>query len=287
MLVISTLVFVVVLAFLAVAIARSRRTDLNVERQVPWGNRFVVVAGIVVPCLILAAVFLVSLRDMAALSAPPQEPAVTIEVTARDWWWEVRYPGTEAIVANEIHIPAGESVRLRLLGDDVIHSFWVPRLQAKTDHIPGQVNTMWLQADEPGRYRGQCAEFCGLQHANMIFWVEADTPEEFDRWLAEQSEDAADPKETGAARGEEVFLTSSCAGCHTVRGTDAAGELGPDLTNLAGRDTIAAGVLDNTRDNLRRFIIDPQGIKPGNTMPPVEFSDDDLDALLDYLEQLD
>ena len=287
MLVISIIVFVVVLGFLGAAIERSRRKDLTVEREVPWGNRFVVLAGIVIPCLILAAVFLISLRDMAALSAPPQEPTVTIEVTARDWWWEVRYPETGAAVANEIHIPAGESVQLRLLGDDVIHSFWVPRLQAKTDHIPGQVNTLWLEADEPGRYRGQCAEFCGLQHANMIFWVEADPPEEFDRWLDENSQDATEPADPDAARGKQVFITSACAGCHTIRGTEAEGDLGPDLTHLADRDTIAAGVLDNTRDNLRRFITDPQGFKPGNTMPPVELTDDELEALLDYLGQLE
>ncbi len=287
MLAISSVVFVVVLAFIVAGIARSRRPGITVSQHVPWGNRFVVIAGIVLPSLILTAVFLISLRDMAALSSPPGDPVVTIEVTARDWWWEVRYPETGAVVANEIHIPAGEAVRLRLLGGDVIHSFWVPRLQAKTDHIPGQVNTMWLQADEPGRYRGQCAEFCGLQHANMIFWVEADPPGEFDRWLADNSADASEPENADAARGEEIFVNSACAGCHAIRGTEAAGDLGPDLTHLAGRDTIAAGVLDNTRDNLRRFIIDPQGVKPGNTMPPVELSEDEIETLLDYLGQLD
>ena len=287
LLAIATVVFVVVLGFLAVAVVRSRRTDLTISEQVPWGNRFVILSGIVAPCLILGVLFLVSLRDMAALSAPPREPTVTIEVVARDWWWEVRYPGTEAVTANEIHIPAGESVRLHLISGDVIHSFWVPRLQAKVDQVPGQENTLWIEADEPGRYRGQCAEFCGLQHANMIFWVEAQPPDEFEQWLADQSEPAGTTGDPSEALGEEVFLSSACAGCHTVRGTDATGDVGPDLTHLAGRQTIGSGVLPNSREDLRRFITDPQGVKPGITMPPVELSGDELEALLDYLEQLD
>lgn len=287
MLAISCAVFIVVLAFLTVAVVRSRRPTASIDRQVPWGNRFVIVAGIVVPCLILGVLFLISLRDMAALSAPPEKPTVTIEVDARDWWWEVRYPDADAVTANEIYIPAGESVRLRLLGSDVIHSFWVPRLQVKTDHIPGRVNTLWLKADEPGRYRGQCAEFCGIQHANMIFWVEAVPPAEFDSWLADQAEPAEEPTGDLAETGEEVFLRSACAGCHAVRGTEANAQVGPDLTHLAGRETIASGVLSNSRANLRRFIEDPQAVKPGIIMPPVELADEELGALLDYLEQLD
>ncbi|MGH2698966.1 MAG: cytochrome c oxidase subunit II [Actinomycetota bacterium] len=283
---ISCAVFVVVLAFLAAAVIRSRRPTGSIQRDVPWGNRFVIVAGIIIPCLILGALFVVSLRDMSALSAPPEEPTVTIEVVARVWWWEIRYPEAEAVTANEIYIPADESVQLRLLGTDVIHSFWVPRLQVKTDHIPDRVNTLWLKADEPGRYRGQCAEFCGIQHANMIFWVEALPRAEFDSWLAEQAEPAQEPT-GGAETGEEVFLRSACAGCHAVRGTEANAQVGPDLTHLAERETIVAGVLSNTRANLRRFIEDPQEVKPGIIMPPVELADEEMEALLDYLEQLD
>jgi cytochrome c oxidase subunit II len=283
---ISVAVFAVVVAFLAVAFLRghSKQPRLSEAR---WGGPFVVVSGIVAPSLILAGVFVVSLNDMMELSTPPQEPGLTIDVIGHDWWWEARYEDGGAVTANEIHIPTGESVQLRLTTDDVIHSFWVPQLQAKTDLISGEVNNMWIQADEPGRYRGQCAEFCGLQHANMIFFVVADEPNEFESWLANEASEAAEPTDAGARRGESVFLQSSCAGCHAVRGTEADSDLGPDLTHLAQRETIASGVLENTRSELAQWIIDPQSAKPGAIMPPTELSSADLDALLDYLEGLD
>ncbi|MGH2736523.1 MAG: cytochrome c oxidase subunit II [Actinomycetota bacterium] len=281
MLVISVIVFLIVLGFIAAGLVRGRRNCAPNEKS-RLGGTFVLLSGIVLPCLILGAVFLVSLRDMSVLSAPPDDPSLTIDVIAHDWWWEVRYPDTDAVTANEIHVPAGESVRLRLTTDDVIHSFWVPRLQAKTDHIPGTTTTMWLRADEPGRYRGQCAEFCGLQHANMIFWVEADPRPEFDEWLASQSE----PAQVTGGTGEETFTSLQCAGCHTVRGTEADAKVGPDLTHVMSRGTLLSGVLDNSRDGLERVILDPQGLKPGITMPPSDLSEDDLESLLDYLEQL-
>ena len=283
---ISVAVFAVVVAFLAVAFLRghSKQPRLSEAR---WGGPFVVVSGIVAPSLILAGVFVVSLNDMMELSTPPQEPGLTIDVIGHDWWWEARYEDGGAVTANEIHIPTGEAVQLRLTTDDVIHSFWVPQLQAKTDLISGEVNNMWIQADEPGRYRGQCAEFCGLQHANMIFYIVADEPNEFESWLANEASEAAEPANAGASRGESVFLQSSCAGCHAVRGTEADSDLGPDLTHLAQRETIASGVLDNTRSELAQWIIDPQSAKPGAIMPPTELSSADLNALLDYLESLD
>ncbi len=283
---ISLAVFAVVVAFLVVAYVRGRREQTQ-PTEARWGGPFVVVSGIVAPSLILAGVFVVSLNDMMALSSPPQQPGLTIDVIGHDWWWEARYEESGAVTANEIHIPTGESVQLRLTTDDVIHSFWVPQLQAKTDLISGEVNSMWLQADEPGRYRGQCAEFCGLQHANMIFYVVAEDPAEFEAWLANEAGEADDPSDAAVARGESVFLQSSCAGCHAVRGTEADSDLGPDLTHLAGRETIASGVLENTRSELAQWIIDPQGAKPGAIMPPTELSSAELDALLDYLESLD
>jgi cytochrome c oxidase subunit 2 len=169
----------------------------------------------------------------------------------------------------------------------VIHSFWVPELQAKADMVPGRANDSWIEADEPGRYRGQCAEFCGLQHAQMIFWVVADPPERFERWLAREAEPADTPREAGAARGRDVFLDQSCAGCHTISGTPARSPVGPDLTHLARRSTIASGVLPRTRADLALWITDPQRVKPGAVMPPTELSPADLDALLDYLDSLD
>lgn len=286
---ISIVVFVIVLALLAAAIVRGRNSqdDAVDKRPVSWGEPFILIAGVVIPSIVLVAVFLVSLRDMDALSAPDEPTALTIEVIANDWWWEVRYPETGAVTANEIHIPAGEPVRIELTTDDVIHSFWVPRLQVKVDTVNGRVNEMWIEADEPGRYRGQCAEFCGLQHANMLFYIVAEPRAEFDEWLANESEDAPEPTTASEERGQEVFLTSTCVGCHAIRGTEATAQVGPDLTHFAGRETFASGILQTTRGNLAGWILDPQALKEGVTMPPTELEGDELAALLDYLESLE
>ncbi len=283
MLWISTAVFLIVCAFLLRAMLRGKRDGYDsLDRDEPrWGEPFIAIAGVFVPALILGAVYLYSLHQMDALSDAGEDASLEIDVIARNWWWEARYPNG-AVTANEIHIPAGEPVRLHLEAADVIHSFWVPELQAKTDHVPGHENSMWIQADQPGRYRGQCAEFCGLQHANMVFYVIADEPDVFEDWVANEAADA----EATASRGEEIIIGASCAGCHTIRGTTAAGDLGPDLTHLATRDTLA-GVIPNTRDNLRAFSADPHTFKPGVSMPPTELSDDELDAVVDYLMGLD
>ncbi|MGH2757718.1 MAG: cytochrome c oxidase subunit II [Actinomycetota bacterium] len=279
---ISAVVFVVTVAMIGYAVFQARRNKPQPEAR--WAEGFVVVAGAIVPSLILAGVFVLSLRDTSALSSGAQRPDLVVEVTAHDWWWEVVYEddGVIATTANEIHIPAGRRVELRLESVDVIHSLWVPRLQAKTDMTPGKTTRMWLEADEPGTYRGQCAEFCGLQHANMIFFVIAEEPTEFEEWLEEQTRDAV----VSGTDGEEVFLSSTCVGCHTIRGTSADSSFGPDLTHLASRTTIASGVLANNRTNLTRWIVDPQGVKPGAAMPPTELSSDELITLLDYLESL-
>jgi cytochrome c oxidase subunit II len=281
---IATGVFVVVLALLVVSVARARRAEDEIRKEVPRGELFIVLAGVVVPTLILTGVFVVSLRDMSSLADRGRQARMTIEVIGHNWWWEARYPNG-AVTANEMHIPVGEPVRLKLMTADVIHSFWVPQLQAKTDLVTGRVNYMWLDADEPGRYRGQCAEFCGLQHTNMIFFVEADPAQDFEEWLENEAAPAAVPGGS-AAEGEEIFMTTTCVGCHAVRGTEATAQVGPDLTHLAARKTIAAGLIPNTRDDLATWITDPQSVKPGTTMPPTELDADELDALLDYLQQL-
>jgi cytochrome c oxidase subunit 2 len=283
---ISAAVFIVVVVMLLVALRR-RKPGGPDSRHVRWGEPFIVVAGVIIPAVILFGVFVVALRDMAALSAEGRDAELTIDIIGHDWWWEAVYPESGAVTANEIHIPVGVPVRLRLTTDDVIHSFWVPQLQAKTDMVPGKTNEMWLQADEPGRYRGQCAEFCGLQHANMIFYVVAEARSSFDSWLISNSRPAPEPVTAGASEGMEVFLSSTCVGCHAIRGTEADSDVGPDLTHVAGRETIAAGVLPNTRADLATWIVDPQGVKPGTVMPPTELSSEELDALLDYLEQLE
>jgi cytochrome c oxidase subunit II len=286
MLWISAAVFAIVLALLAIAVVRARRTDARPDHEARWGEPFVVVGGVVAPIVILAFVFVVALKDMSALSSPERDPTTTVDVIGNDWWWEASYVGSNAETANEIHIPVGEPVRVRLTTDDVIHSFWVPQLQAKIDMVPGRVNTMWLQADEPGRYRGQCAEFCGLQHANMIFYVVAEPADEFRAWLAREQEPASEPSDESSLIGRDVFMRSTCVGCHAIRGTEADADIGPDLTHLARRETLAAGVLRNTRTDLALFITDPQEVKPGAAMPPTDLTQAELDALLDYLEQL-
>ncbi len=213
---------------------------------------------------------------------------MTIDVEGNQWWWEAAYPGYDEVTANEIHIPAGEPVLVRLASLDVIHSFWVPELAGKLDLVPGQINELWIEAAEPGVYFGQCAEFCGVQHALMAFHVVADPPEEFAAWIAEQQEPAEAPlADSLVERGRDVFLSAGCIQCHTVRGTQATGQLGPDLTHLASRDWIAAGTLENTVGNLEAWISDPQAIKPGAKMPPTELDSEELQALVAYLQSLE
>ena len=280
---ISMVVFVIVLALMARALRdRGRIEDPVDDSEVPWGEPFVAIAGVVAPWLILTFAFVVSLGVMRQLAAADEGADLTIEVEGRMWWWHVKYPNG-AVTSTEIHIPVGEPVRVRLTSADVIHSFWVPELQVKLDQIPGRVNELTLEADRPGNYRGQCAEYCGLQHANMIFTVVAEPREAFDAWVANE----ARPATSGSAsRGRQVFMDNSCVGCHTIRGTEADADLGPDLTHLAARSTLGSAILPNTRENLERLITDPQRVKPGVTMPPTSLSSTELNDLLDYLQQL-
>jgi cytochrome c oxidase subunit 2 len=290
MLAIAAGVLLVVVAMVAVALRRPGRLgEPPHDAPTRWGNRFVVVAGVVLPWLILTGVFVFSLRVMAGTgggsrTGPGAEP-LEILVAGHTWWWEIRYPNGAA-TANEIHVPSGQPVVLRLSTDDVLHSLWVPQLQVKLDMVPGRVNDLVIEADRPGRYRGQCAEYCGLQHARMSFYVIAQPAEEFAEWAASLGRAAAEPASAGARTGRDVFMRSSCFGCHTIRGTPARATLGPDLTHLASRETIGAATLPLTRDNLARFILDPQAVKPGAMMPPTGFSSSEIEALLDYLMDL-
>jgi cytochrome c oxidase subunit II len=226
-------------------------------------------------------------RRIDALGDPD---ARTIQVTGHQWWWEVRYPdpvpANVVTTANEIHVPVGRPVRFELNATDVIHSFWVPNLHGKTDMIPGHTSYSVVRADREGTFWGQCAEFCGHQHANMRFQVVAEPEERFRDWLAAQRRPAVVPTTPGQKRGHDVFMAGTCANCHAVVGTPAAGRVGPDLTHLASRLRIAAGTLDNTRGNLAGWVTDPHGVKPGVRMPPNPVAPADLHALLDYLESL-
>jgi cytochrome c oxidase subunit II len=236
----------------------------------------------------LTVVSVVAGRGVA--DADPPADSLVLEVTGSQWWWYVRYrnddPSRIVVTANEIHIPVGRPVAIRGTSLDVIHSFWVPNLQGKRDLIPGHTTVQWFQADRPGRFRAQCAEFCGLQHANMGMWVVAADPGEFDAWMEKQLAPSREPTDAVQRRGREVFLGSSCAMCHAIGGTPAFGQNGPDLTHLASRLTIAAGTLPNTRDNLAKWVADPQSIKPGTRMPVVQLSIEDRNALAGYLGSL-
>lgn len=274
-------VVVVVFGLLGYALYRRRDRASRLQN----GSFFIGVGGALIPALILIAIMLIGVGVQAALATPAQ-PALTLDVTGHQWWWEVRYPDQGAVTANEIHVPVGKPVLIRLTSADVIHSFWIPQLQVKTDLIPGKTNTIWLQADQAGEYRGQCAEYCGLEHAHMAFIVVADPPEQFDAWLANQARAAADPSDPLLQQGKQVFLGSACVYCHAIRGTDATGAVGPDLTHLASRNTLGAGTLPNTRGNLAGWIVNSQTTKPGNRMPPMYLDSEHLQALLAYLESL-
>lgn len=277
------LIWVAVVVVLALALRRGGKRDSD-ER----GLRVAVTAAVTATALIVAGFTLLSF--FASRQLPPASDVLRIEVRGLQWWWEVRYPpaggASGFVTANEIHVPVGRPVLIELTSADVIHSFWVPSLAGKLDMIPGRVNELRFAALRPGIYRGQCAEFCGVQHAHMGLVVIAEEEGEFAAWRAAQTGDAPAPANPEAARGREVFLATPCAACHTVRGTPAVGRLGPDLTHLASRRTIAAGLLETTRGALAAWIADPQTLKPGNNMPRVTLKPDELRALSAYLAGL-
>ncbi len=246
---------------------------------------FVFSFGVVLPALVLAGTFVLSVVGLQRTDQPDSAPETTIEVIGHQWWWEVRY-GDGTVTANEIHVPVGQPVELVLSSADVIHSFWVPELMPKMDMIPGRVNHTWVTADEPGVYRGQCAEFCGLQHSHMALQVVAEPSADFDTWLSGQRADAAAPADVMEEQGMEVFTSTTCATCHTVRGTSADGDVGPDLTHVGSRSRLAAGAIPNDPGHLSGWIANSQTVKPGNKMPPQQLSPDDLRAVVAYLEGL-
>jgi cytochrome c oxidase subunit 2 len=248
----------------------------------------VVVGGIVVPIVLLAVLFVISNIFIIQTTQAPAATAtkVTVRVIGHQWWWEARYPGTSVVTANEIHIPVRTPVRVEVTTADVIHSFWVPQLNRTIDAIPGRTNAIELNADAVGRYRGQCDEFCGLQHAHMAFFVYADPPAVFRRWLAAQSRPAATPASGAASGGEHVFMTGPCSTCHTIRGTAAHGYVGPDLTHVGSRSTLAGLAIPNTSADLAEWITSSQHVKPGNQMPDTHLPRRRLQALVTYLERL-
>lgn len=288
---VCTAVYVLVLAALLLGLVRRhRRSDpLQVDRAAERRIGSVIAACTIATFVIVIALTVISYLAQRNLFAK-EAAAIDIRVTGHQWWWDVRYddprPDRTFATANEIHVPAGVPVRLKLQASDVIHSFWVPNLMGKMDLIPGWTNELQFTAAKPGVYRGQCAEFCGVQHARMALMVVAHAPAEFASWRAGQIRPAAEPAEPARIKGQQAFLSASCVMCHTVRGTPAGGRTGPDLTHVASRRTLAAGTLDMSRGNLAAWIADPQGIKPGSKMPLSKLASDDLTGIVDYLAGL-
>lgn len=291
MLIVSIVVCVVIAVMLLNGVRRARAAGGDAEtRATPVqrgskGSQWISIGvGVSLVPLIIAVVW--TMITLAAAAGPPPHPGLVLDVTAHQWWWEVKYYSDDAsqsfTTANEIHIPVGERVLVRLHGGDVIHSFWVPKLSGKTDAIPGQVNVSWLQANHPGRFRGQCQEFCGLQHAYMGFEVVADTKDDFTQWRAAQLRPAPEPITPAQARGQAI-VEYRCGLCHEVRGTRAAAIAAPDLTHLMSRRTIASTRLTNNPGNLLGWIQDPQGIKPGCLMPNQYLSAQQLHDIQAYL----
>jgi cytochrome c oxidase subunit 2 len=289
MLVLTLIIFSIVLVVLGMAVRRNRaRASASVDLT-PHDDRWIIVCGIVLPACILAAVFIVSLRAMGR--PPTQAPALTISVVGQQWWWRVRYHPERANVAfntaNEIHIPVGQQVRLLLTSNDVIHSFWVPQLQGKLDVIPGDTNDLRLSASRPGVYYGKCAEFCGAQHANMAIVVVAQDSATFAEWERQQLADANAAFDSSSKEGEQLFAAAPCVACHTVRGTTAAGTAGPDLTHVASRLSIGAGVVPMRPGSLAGWIANAPSIKPGVHMPRLTgYSGEELRAIAHYVAGL-
>lgn len=285
-----TAVWGAVLLVLAAALWRRRRPAMEAQ-QARSERRSAFAVGLAAVATVLIITGLTFASYLATRGIAEEHPdALTIRVRGYQWWWEVAYAGPSPsqtfLTANELRLPAGRPVRLELAAADVIHSFWVPNLAGKQDMIPGRENVLVFTPREPGTYRAQCAEFCGIQHARMALLIVVEAPEDFERWREAQTAEAAQPETPDEEAGRKVLEGKACAACHTVRGTAAAGRLGPDLTHVGSRQTIAAGMLPTTRGSLAAWIADPQTIKPGNNMPMVPLTADELQAVSAYLARL-
>ncbi|MEO7371147.1 MAG: cytochrome c oxidase subunit II [Ilumatobacteraceae bacterium] len=294
-------IYAVVLGLVLVSLRARRRSDTAArptgaevdEWTIPSSNdaattrrgtRFIIGGGLVLPIVVLIVVGVATVRTTNAVQGGAS--VVKIHVEAERWWWRLTYPDDHVVTANEIHVPVGEPVDLTLTSDNVIHSLWVPELNGKTDVIPGQTNHMTFTADAPGTYRGQCAEFCGIGHALMAFLVIAESPADYAQWVRTNSAPAATPPDGAAAKGSDLFVSSSCAGCHTVAGTAASGTIGPDLTHLGSRATIGSDTLPNTPTDLAHWLADTQGVKRGALMPQIDLTTAQIADLVAYLESL-
>jgi cytochrome c oxidase subunit II len=289
MIILGSLIFIGVMAYAAYAIWGNRGYELEEELARPnEGSGIVLTWGVGFTAVVLVVLFGLNLWTMRAnnLTADGGEGLV-IDVIGRQWWWEIQYTQQGFETANEIRIPVGQPVTLRLTTKDVIHSIWVPELNGKMDLVPGKVTELTLLADQPGEYWGECAEFCGTQHAKMKLMVIAQTEEQFAAWLESQQEVPPPPEDELAIGGQQVFLGSACVYCHNIEGTNASGDLGPDLTHLGSRRTLGAGILDYSLGNVGLWVLDSHRYKPGNLMPAMDLTEEELSQLLAYLRTLE
>jgi cytochrome c oxidase subunit 2 len=290
---VSTVVYLLVIAALLLAMRQARRRGTTQRTTLRTKDRRRLLVGgamsltVLVLLGLLAADFVMGRR---VLDDTAQPDALRLRITAQQFWWQLEYedvdPSLRLVTANEIVVPVGRRIELSLAAADVIHSFWLPNVAGKKDLIPGITNTESFIVQQPGRYEGQCAEYCGYQHAKMRTILRAVTPEDFERWKAAQLQPGRTPQTPEQQRGQTLFMQSSCALCHNIGGTAASGTVGPDLTHLASRDALAAGVLPNTDENLAAWVRDPQRLKPGVNMPSTRLGDTDLAALVAYLNSL-
>jgi cytochrome c oxidase subunit II len=288
---ITTFATLATFAGLAYAIWRPRRNDAGREPHTTLAMTRAVGGSVAITVVLLFVLLVASVAVGRQLTRLERPNAITVHVVARQWWWDVTYdhptPSQRVNTANEIHVPIGEPVHVMLDSRDVIHSFWVPNLHGKRDAIPAHASDLWIEADRPGVYRGQCAEFCGAQHARMAMFVIAQPRDQFDAWIAQQRQTPPPPGDPFARRGRELFTSADCALCHRVQGTTAGATIGPDLTHVASRETLASGTLRNDAVSMGGWIRDPQRYKPGAKMPAhPELSENDLHAIVDYLGTL-
>ncbi len=282
-------VFILVEAALIVAIVRFRERPGGPVPRTVHGNTLLEISWTLAPALVLIIIAVPTIRTIWDVDSPPEGESLVVEVIGHQWWWEFRYPDLGIVTANEMHVPVGRQVDVRLSSADVIHSFWVPRIGGKRDAIPGHDTRIWFTVDSAGLYLGQCAEFCGLSHALMKTELVADEAADFEAWVARQQSEALSVgvDSVGVAEGRQAFLQNGCMACHRIRGSAAQGALGPDLTHVGSRRRIAAGILDNTPEDLARWIRAPQEIKPGALMAVPEMDEETIRHLVRYLQSLE
>jgi cytochrome c oxidase subunit 2 len=283
---ISAVIFLVVAGLVLYNAFRYRRRPGDGLPRQDFGDTKLEVAWTIIPLFIVTVMFFLSVRTMHAVDPPPLDQPPDIAIVAHQWWWEVRYPSSGAITANEIHMPTGKNLLLRVTSADVVHDFWVPQLAQKIDAIPNRMNYAWISVDRPGLYLGTCAEYCGAEHAWMRIRVVGQPPEDFARWENAQVAPAVNPGGELAAKGFALFMDLPCANCHRIAGTPADADIGPDLTHLMSRRTLAAGVFDNTPANLAKWIADPQKYKPECNMPDLQLTTEERKDLTAYLKEL-